>query len=119
MIRRCIGLMAALHIALNSLILTGTLANLIIIRTKRTVGKFISMHYGMTDLALIRHILFSVRSQLFKTGKFKRVKQPAYIKSKGRGGAVGRGRSGNQNLSLPESHLLSRLLLLTLLSLTL
>ena len=72
MIRRCIGLMAALHIALNSLILTGTLANLIIIRTKRTVGKCIWMHYGMTDLALLRQLLFSARSQLFKKVKFKK-----------------------------------------------
>ena len=67
-----IGLMAALHIVLTSLILTGTRTNLIIMETKRTVGRFLSVsRNGMTYLALLRHILFSARSQVFPIQKGK------------------------------------------------
>ena len=46
----CIGLMAALHIVLTSLIPTGTANNLIIIKIKRAVERFIwVMENGMTE----------------------------------------------------------------------
>ena len=64
--------MAALHILLTSVILTGTATSLIIMKTKSTVERSIRvMKTAKTEFALLRHILSSARSHLYKRGIFK------------------------------------------------
>ena len=117
MTRSCIGLVAALHIFLSSLIPTDTADNLIIIKIKRAVERFIwVMENGMTEFSLLRLILSSARNQPFKKkAKFKRVRWPAYNYHHWAGEGVVWGKEDqlrSQKLSFLVHRMLSRLRLL-------